>query len=164
MENWKDLYIELADRAKEIPTIEWIDLWHNQVGFLEEEHSFPTPSLFIDFRILESQDQGENQQEAMVQIGFYFYYETFLDTFRGAYNEEDALAYLDTLTQLHQCFHGSSGENYAEMSRTGLQPVDTGNAGNLYLMTFSCRLLDTSAAKQWYHAKPNEVRVEQFNP
>ena len=95
MENWKDLYTELAQRAQDIPTIEWIDLWHNQVGFLEEEHSFPTPALFIDFRILEAQDQGENQQEAIVQIGLYFFYETFLDTFQGAYNEEDALSYLD---------------------------------------------------------------------
>ena len=70
---------------------------------------------------------------------------------------------LDTLTQRHQCFHGSSGDNYAEMSRTGLQPVDTGNAGNLYLMTFSCRLLDTSAAKQWDQARPNDLSIERFN-
>lgn len=162
MKNWKDLYTELAEQASTIETIQWVDLWHNQINFMGEEHSFPTPALFIDFRLLNTEDQGELHQETTVQIGMYFYYETFLDTFQGAYNQEDALEYLDTLTALHQCFHGSSGENYAEMSRTGLQPVDTGNAGNLYLITFSCRVADVSAAKDWDTAKPNDLGVEKF--
>ena len=162
MENWKDLYTELAERASQIETLEWVDLWHNQINFLGEEHPFPTPALFLDFRILNAEDQGEHNQEATVQIGMYFYYETFLDTFQNAYNQDDALEYLDTLTELHRCFHGSSGNTFAEMSRTGLQPVDTGNAGNLYLITFSCRILDVSAAKEWDGATPNDLKVEKF--
>ena len=90
MENWKDLYTELAERASQIETLEWVDLWHNQINFMGEEHPFPTPALFLDFRILNAEDQGEHNQEATVQIGMYFYYETFLDTFQNAYNQDDA--------------------------------------------------------------------------
>ena len=164
MQNWKDLYQEHATAVEtKLPEIEWFDLWHNQVNFLTEEHPFSTPALFVSYRTIGIEDIGEKVQKVNLQVDFYLYYETFLDTFQGAYNQEEALEYLDTLTELHRCFHGSSGETYAEMSRTGLQPIDTGNAGNLYLTTFSCRVLDVSAAKEWDTAKPNDLKVEEFD-
>jgi len=62
MQNWKDLYIELADKINQIEAVRWIDLWHNQVNFLEEEHPFPTPAVFLSFR-------GRNFEDIGLKVG-----------------------------------------------------------------------------------------------
>lgn len=162
MSTWKNLYTEIAEKIiHHSPDVKWVDLWHNQVNFMSEEHPFHTPAVFLDFRILSVTGMGGQQQQLEVQIGMYVFYETFLDTFEGAYNQEDALAYMELLTQLQACFHGSSGDYYSEMTRTGLQPIDTGSAGNLYLITFSCALVDTAAAEIEDYAIPNDAIVER---
>ena len=53
MQYWTDLYLELANKIKDnLQQIEWIDLWHEQVGYLTEELPFPTPAVFISFNLL----------------------------------------------------------------------------------------------------------------
>lgn len=162
LQGWDKLYQELAVKVNtEIPAINWIDLWHNQVGFLVEEHPFPTPALFFAFRILSVEDQSEKVQLVTLQIDMFYFYETFLDTYQGAYNEEDALDYLDILTALHKLFHASSGVNYSEMRRTGLAAVDTGSSGNLYRQTFICNTVDASALKVYESMKPGEIDYKE---
>lgn len=162
MSTWKNLYTEIAQRITEhAPEVKWVDLWHNQISFMEEEHPFGTPAVFLDFRILNVTGMGGQNQQLEAQVGMYVFYETFLDTFDGAYNQDDALVYLDLLTQLQERFHGSNGTSYSEMTRTGLQPIDTGNAGNLYLITFSCGLIDTAAAQTVDSVIPQQVLVDR---
>lgn len=156
MENWKDLYTELAEKIKtKIPTVQWVDLWSNQVNFLETEHPFQTPAVFLSFRTLSTKDMGERQQEVNLQVDFYLFFETFLDTFQGAYNQAGALEFLELMDALHGNFHGSAGENYSAMRRVGFNAEDTGGSGNLYRMTFSCLLQDLSAMK--YYDETTEV-------
>ena len=60
MENWTNLYRELARIIQEkMPQIYWIDLWHNQVNFLQDEHPFQTPAIFLSFRTIATQDLGQ---------------------------------------------------------------------------------------------------------
>ena len=161
MENWQDLYVELAERISEkMPQIKWVDLWHNQVGFLADEHPFSTPAVFIAFRSNQTQDAGELMQIVDLQVDFYIYYETFLDTFAGAYNQSGALEFTKSLDALFGIFHGSTGRNYSNMRRLGFAPVDTGTAGNLYQVTFECKLQDTSAMKYY---EPTNVKVKISN-
>lgn len=150
MQNWKDLYTELATLlADKLPAVQWIDLWHNQVNFLEEEHPFPTPALFLNFRLTEATDTGERVQNIRLQVDVYIYYETFADTYNGAWNQASALGFLDLLNDVHAILHGNSGANYSNMRRIGFNPIDTGNAGNLYMQSFECVLVDYAAAVQW---------------
>ncbi|WP_313214224.1 hypothetical protein [Soonwooa sp.] len=159
MENWKDLYKELSEKVNQTITgIKWIDLWSNQVNFLTAEHPFQTPALFMSFRTLQTNDMGEKQQEVNLQIDFYLYYETFLDTYHGAYNQNTALEFLDLMEAIHGGFHGTTGDNYSAMRRIGFNPEDTGGAGNLYRITFTCLLQDSSAAK--YYEESENVNFE----
>ena len=160
LKGWDELYIELAQKITDnITLVKWLDLWHNQVGFLAEEHSFPTPAVFLAFRILTTEDQSEHVQNADIQVDVYFFYETFLDTYTGAFNQTDATDYLKTVTELHKILHGTSGENYSEMRRTGFAPVDTGSAGNLYRQTFVCNVVDASAQIQHTEVSPGELTI-----
>lgn len=162
LQGWHKLYQELAKKLTDnIPEINWVDLWHNQVGFLVEEHPFPTPALFLRFRILNTEDLSEHVQRANVQVDVFYFYETFLDTYQGAYNEADALTYLETISNIHAILHASSGTHYAEMRRTGFGAVDTGSSGNLYLQSFACSVVDNSAQINYNEATPGDVIVDK---
>jgi hypothetical protein len=146
IQQWKDAYIEIAERLKtNITTLRWVDLWHNQIGLLSEEHPFPAPAIFVAFRTVNTGDLGLHVQDEEVQVDFYIFYETFADTFKGSYNQQSALAFLQLMSDVHSLFHGYSGDNFSEMRHTGFAPVDTGNAGNLYRKSFVCLMRNYNA-------------------
>ncbi|CAA0248348.1 hypothetical protein [Tenacibaculum maritimum] len=160
---WESLYKEIATRITDnIQSIQWVDLWHNQVGFLEEEHAFPTPAVFLSFRTTGVENQGELVQNVDLQIDLYYFYETFLDTYQGAHNETDALEYLNVLTSFHQLFHGYTPEGFNEMWRISFGAVDTGSAGNLYKVSFSCKFMDESAKRQFDQVSPSGIETRDF--
>ncbi|TLP81371.1 hypothetical protein [Maribacter sp. ACAM166] len=159
---WDGLYLELADLlTTEITEIQWLDLWHNQVGFLDEEHPFSTPALFLGFRVLSTEDHGRLAQRLTVQLDVYYFYETFSDTFNGSFNQEDALGYLKTLSNIHKTLHGLSGTCFSEAKRTGFGPVDTGSAGNLYRQTFTMLVEDATAMPEESVAIPGDLAVNE---
>lgn len=160
MQNWEDLYQEHANAINaKIPEVKWVDLWHNQVNFLDNEHPFPTPAVFLNYRIRDTKDLGNNAQEATLQVEMYVFYETFADTYQGSHNKASALSFLSLITKLHTHFHGTSGANYNNMRSTGMQPVDTGNAGNLYVRYFECTVTDESASHAYTESAGNEVDI-----
>jgi hypothetical protein len=149
MQNWKQLYLELAQKIEvNIPTVEWVDLWHNQVYNLEDEHPFPTPAVFFGFRGNSMKDMGAKIQHVAVQIDVFLFYETFADTYKGGINQTDALAFLDTMDGINKIFHGSTGAEYSSMSRKSFSPVDTG--GSKILKT---KLFQKNSISIWYFKK-----------
>lgn len=164
MQNFKELYKELADKITDhIPEVRWIDLWNSQVYNLETEHPFPTPAVFLAFRSNQMTDLGQKVQNVNAQVDVFIFYETFLDTFKGAYNQQDALDFLDIMDKVNQIFHGSSGENYSSMRRVGYSPVDTGGSGNLWSITYNAILIDYSAQKEYEEGGFKDVDVQSFD-
>ncbi|KQC30191.1 hypothetical protein [Flagellimonas eckloniae] len=160
---WALLYREIATKLSDaISEVEWLDLWHNQVGFLEDEHNFTTPAVFLAFSILgEPEDLGVHAQRIRVQVDVYYYYETFEDTYNGAYNQTDALTFLNCISEIHAVLHGSSGDCYSECKRVGFGAVDTGSAGNLYRQSFTMLVEDASASPPLTEASPGDVVIEK---
>ena len=93
------------------------------------------------------QDLGDKLQEMVLQIDCYLFYETFANSFHGSFNQEDALNFIGLLDFINARLHATTGENYSAMRKVGFAPEDTGNAGNLYRITFECIITDASAAK-----------------
>lgn len=160
MQNWKELYIELADMISKIKEVKWVDLWNSQVYNLESEHPFPAPAVFLAFRSGRMEDIGGKLQNVELQVDVFLYYETFLDTFKGAYNQAEALEFLDTLDCINRLLHGSTGKNYSSMSRVSFSPVDTGGAGNLFNVTYKCTLIDYSAAPELAEGTFADLNIE----
>ena len=161
MQNFKALYTELADLlTANIPSINWVDLWNSQVYNLEGEHPFPAPAVFLAFRSSRMDDAGAKLQKVQMQVDVFLFYETFLDTFKGAYNQGEALAFLDIMDSINKELHGSSGVSYSNMKRVSFSPVDTGGAGNLYSITYTCELMDYSASKEWGEGKFADLQID----
>lgn len=164
MQNFKKLYKELADKLNaHIPEVRWIDLWNSQVYNLETEHPFPTPAIFLAFRSNQISDLGNKVQNVTAQVDVFIFYETFLDTFKGAYNQQDALDFLDIMDKVNQTLHASSGQNYSSMRRVSYSPVDTGGSGNLWSITYNATLIDYSAQKEYEEGGFKDVDVQPFD-
>ncbi len=160
MEYWSDLYLEIADKiSTNRPAIQWIDMWHEQINYLSTEHPFPTPACFIAFNMLSADDHGLKAQNCDTQIDIYFYYECFEDTYAGSYNQESVIAFLRELTELHKLFHGTSGTHYSEMRRIAMKDEASGDAGNLYRISFACNVYDDSAVKQYNEQEVNDINI-----
>ncbi len=150
MEAWTDLYLEVAERIQtKLPDIVWIDLWHEQISYLTEELPFPAPAVFIGFSTNRCDDMGLLTQECDTQMDLYLFYETFSDTYAGSLNQDSALEFLRMLTKLHTCFHGVSGENFQTMRRVDQRREDSGDAGNLYRISFNFNIIDASAQAEF---------------
>lgn len=156
------LYKELCEVLIQIDGVEWIDLWNNQVTNLDNEHPFPAPALFLAFRANNMLDMGEKIQEVNVMVDVFLFYETFADTYQGAFNQSDALKYLTLQSEIQKVLHGSSGEHFSSMRRVGFSPVDTGDAGNLYVINFQCKMLDKAAQTDFESGTFAEVEVQPF--
>lgn len=147
MTYWSELYKELSELIKKnLTQIQWVDLWHEQISYLTEELLFPTPAIFLSFSMLDAEDRGLFIQDCNTQVDVFLFYETFSDTYLGSYNQETAISYLDSLTEVHALLHGKSGKNYSQMRRVAMSREESGGAGNLYRISFQCLINDSSAA------------------
>jgi hypothetical protein len=164
MQDFIEVYNELSEMLAEIEGVKWIDLWHNQVNFLDVEHPFPAPAIFLAFRSDGIEDARENIQHVKLQIEAYLFYETFADTYHGSVNKTDAVEFLALMNEIHKTLHGTDGESYSGMRRVDFRPVDTGSAGNLYQITFQCELVDASAKPVFVDAGPLEMIVSKETP
>lgn len=162
MNPWKELYTELADIITgNVSEIQWADLWHEQVQYLTAELPFPTPAVFIGFQTLQMDDKGELIQNCNTQVDIYLFYETFSDTYQGSYNQTSAFDFLDSLSNIHALLHGTSGNTYSSMQRIEMRREDTGGAGNLYRISFSCIVEDAGAMMAPVKQEVNELEISR---
>lgn len=159
LSNIPDEYAELRERLETLPEFEHIDLWHDQVNYLSEEHPFPTPAVFLEFNTLQVDDAGELTQTTTLQIDFHVFYETFADTYEGAAMQDEALTYLDLLLLVGLMFHGRSGTNFHQMRRTGTTREETGGAGNLYRITFETNISEFSGLNLFSTQKMSDKEI-----
>lgn len=159
MQNFKNLYNELAGILSGIESVQWIDLWNSQVYSLDQQQPFPAPAVFLAFRSNNITDLSDKVQKVTMQVDVFLFYETFAETYSGSYNKIEALNFLDTIDAINNLLHGSSGTEYSSMRRQAFSPVDTGGVGNLWCITYNCELIDYSAQPEWQEGSFGDVEV-----
>ena len=151
---------ELYERMEALPEIKHVDLWHDQVDYLSEEHPFPTPAVFFGFTTLNVSDNGELMQTTDLQVDIYVFYETFADTYNGATMQDEALEFLDLLLMIGLMFHGRTGEHFHQMRRSGTFRQESGGSGNLYRMQFQTNVSEFSALNLHNHIMVEDRDME----
>lgn len=151
---------DLYERMAALPAIEYVDLWHDQVDYLSEEHPFPTPAVFFGFTTLNVADNGELMQTTDLQVDIYVFWETFADTYNDAVMKEEALMYLDLLLMVGLMFHGRSGEHFHQMRRSGTYRQESGGSGNLYRLQFQTNITEFSGLNLHTYVKDEGKEVE----
>ena len=154
---------ELYERMAALPDIQHVDLWHDQVDYLSEEHPFATPAVFFGFTTLNVADNGELMQTTDLQVDIYVFWETFSDTYKGAKMQEEALQYLDLLLMVGLMFHGRSGEHFHQMRRSGTYRQESGGSGNLYRLQFQTNVSEFSGLNLHNFVAMEERELEVVN-
>lgn len=151
MEFWEGLYIELAQKIQAaMPEILWVDMWHNQTDFLDEnlELPFPMPAVFIDFDADEISTLPGGVQDIEGTITFYLAVDCLADTYQGSVNQESALEFTRLMGKLHKAMQGSEGEHYSDLNRTGFVSVESGGNPIVKGQSFYVLIRDYSAVKE----------------
>lgn len=163
IDNIPEDYSDLRERLEALPDFQHIDLWHDQVDYLSEEHPFPTPAIFFEFNTMEIDDAGELMQNTNLQVDMHIFWETFSDTYEGATMQEEALQYLDLLLLVGLMFHGRDGKNFHQMRRSGTNREESGGSGNLYRISFQTNVSEFSGLnlKQITQNEQREVSVSR---
>lgn len=97
----KQLYLDIQSACKNIkyqdnkPIFEHIDLWNQNVEFLDEERRWNRPALFIEFKPIMWQTAGERTQEAVIEIHLHIVTDWFGQTQEDSPKQLQSLAYLD---------------------------------------------------------------------
>lgn len=155
-----EAYKEIARHlVHEVPAIKWIDMWHNQLSFLEDEYAFPFPAVFLAFRAGEMEDMGKGNQNIDTFIDVYLAFETLADTYQGAFNQQSALEFGEILQTVHMALHTRGGEHFGTLRRISFTPIDTGTGILLYRVTYNGIISDCSGSE-----KKREQQIEVTNP
>ena len=100
------LYLGLTERLKELkeengnPVIRHIDLWNEQVEFIEQEEPFDTPAVFIEFRPVQWRTMGGNAQQADVPFRLHVVTKWKGSAKDGSMFQEESLARFNLLDKI----------------------------------------------------------------
>ena len=165
MQDLDNLYLEHEQLITDkVASIKHVDLWYEQVSFLQEEQPFFAPAVFFAYRSNSMEDRGQKVQQVNLQVDVYFYFETFADTSRKSRSQEKGLNFLKILGEINSCFHGSNGQHYTAMRRTGFAPVETGTANLLYVQRYECNMVDDSAKVLSTTIELPEIDIQNAKP
>lgn len=100
------LYLGLTERLKELkeengnPVIRHIDLWNEQVEFIEQEEPFDTPAVFIEFRPVQWRTLSGTVQQADVPFRLHVVTKWKGSARDGSMFQEESLARFDLLDKI----------------------------------------------------------------
>lgn len=161
----EEMYLEHENTiTNKLSEIKHVDLWHEQISFLQEEHPFKAPAVFFAYRSNNIDDLGNKIQDVGLQVDIYYYYETFADTARGSKKQNVGLNFLKMISKINACFHGTSGTYFREMRRVAFAPVETGTASLLYVQRYHCHMIDASAKELSNLVEVNDVEITNVEP
>lgn len=140
------MYLELADLITgRVDEVEWLDLWSDQITYLDEQYAFPFPAVFLSFRTESMATLPDDIQTIDAYLELTVASHTLADSYEGSFNQETALAFMELLNALHVQLQGTSGNNFSALDRVGMVPVETGGNIIVYRMTYRMQLQDYSA-------------------
>jgi len=146
----KFIYQSVVEKLQqEIPEIAHFGLWNNQLTYIEGEVPFELPAVFVEFRTIRWQHQGNGVRDAAVEI--------VLHTLTEA-KAKKPLQFFDLLTDINRALHKhvKVSDYYGHNAFTAIQSTTDHNFGEIRhdIEVFSCNAQDCSAME-----KPKKVKA-----
>ena len=136
----QELYTNLNTYIQaEVPAIQHIALWNNQIKRINQESVFAFPALFIAFPTVQYLDYPNGQQLADINVEFYLCTNTL---------DAESLEMFTVADTLHKALQNYSATNTGPFSRHSLN-TDTDHE-NIYtlIINYTCTAVDTSAVPE----------------
>ena len=150
----KLIYLSLIDRLKGLtdetgqPEVKHIDLWNEQVEFIEQEEPFGTPAVFVEFRPVRWATLGGTVQQADVDIRLHIVTPWKGSAKDGSIFQQDALERFALLERIDRCLFNlqgaEGGTSFCMTRRTGSSTNHNHDELVEDIADFTCK-----ATEQW---------------
>jgi hypothetical protein len=112
----KQLYNFISTLLQSVPPLGdrglHIDIWNNQIAFIDEEPPFSTPAVFIEFAPIRWQWDGGAAYEADITFTLHVVTDSRVKKW------SDVINVFDLLDSIHNVLHGAQLENSSQIIRT----------------------------------------------
>lgn len=160
-QDWLEAYLELcAIFRAEVPEIQHIDLWYDQLNYADEEYPYPEKCLFMEFNTVGIETLGGNVQDLNTQVRFIFAFDTLSDSYDQSDNQAIALSFGKVMRKIHKTLQGRSGNNFSSLNRVGMGKELAPASCITYAQTYSTIIRDYSALQVTDTTQLQNVKVE----
>ena len=145
----KELFITIKNKLKEIPELEYIDLFRDQ--FRESEEDFPSywTAVLIRINKIIYQTMTEQRQEGNCSLDVILYCKDgWMDQHNNTSDDESGLIEIDLLDKIAEKLQFLKGNQFKPLQQTDDETEEaTMEAIMSYRQTFSTRIYRTLAPK-----------------
>lgn len=118
----KEFYLAVSERLLSIEgsPIQYVDLWNNNVEYIEQETGWPRPAVFVEFRPVmweRMTTRGANEYQARAEIRLHI-----VTDWNGSASSEHSdearqqtIEALDLSEQIHAALLGLTGEHFGDL-------------------------------------------------
>ena len=110
----KELYMMICERLKSIEDVEikHIDLWNNNVDYIEQEDGWERPAVFVEFMPLNWEVLKGGEYRSVAEVRLHVVTDWAGSAADGSELQAESLAMLDLSKKIHQVLCGMSGESF----------------------------------------------------
>lgn len=110
----KELYNMICQRLKLVDdgAIKHIDLWNNNVDFIEQEEAWERPAVFVEFMPINWNVVKGSAYRSDAEVRLHVVTDWSGSAADGSVFKEESLEVLDLSKKIHQVLSGMSGENF----------------------------------------------------
>ncbi len=142
----KQIFEALCRRIKnEVPAIEHIDIWNNNITGINEGKVWKMPSIFIEFESIEWKQQGNRTKMGDIAVRLHIITRAIANGGFGDKRLEMSLAYFDLIEKVCAAVHGFKGDNFSAFQHTSSDSSHDVRELVENVERFVCRAQDTSA-------------------
>ncbi len=117
----KELYLDICERLKAIGEgeIKHIDLWNQNVEFIEQDTPWERPAVFVEIcPITWSQIVGSRTMRGSALLKLHIVTDWTGSAAEGSADQEQALEMLDYSKEIQKALEGMSGKGYDSLALT----------------------------------------------
>lgn len=108
----KQIFLAVANAIAEVPGVEYVDLWNNQVQMLNGGSTFPLNAVFIEFEAVEWKQQNMGARRGALAVRLHVITRAVVTHGFKDQHIDEALALFDLLDAINAAMQGLRGENF----------------------------------------------------
>lgn len=118
----KEFYLAVSERLMSIEgnPIKYVDLWNNNVEYIEQETNWPRPAVFVEFlpvrwERMTQRSAGEYQARAEIRLHIVTDWIGSASTQYDETTRLEAIEALDLSEQIHRAMLGLAGDHFGDV-------------------------------------------------
>lgn len=111
----KEIYQALMERLMAMGDIQYVDLWNQNVEFIDQESAWPRPAVFVEFDAIEWDRTKERSMDTKGTLRLHVVTDWAGSVASDSGSRAESLAVFDLLDQIRERLEGLRGETFSRL-------------------------------------------------